>query len=153
MYKKRTSIVSSLLLISLLSGCSCESDKKKETAPEMKRMKTDSGLEYIVLQEPKADAQAPTKGQVVSVHYTGWLDENGEKGKKFDSSVDRGQPLQFLAGAGQVIKGWDEAILDMKVGEKRTIIIPAHLGYGDRGVGGVIPPNATLIFDVELVAV
>ena len=90
-------------------------------------------------------------GKSVSVHYTGWLQQpDGEKGKKFDSSLDRGSPFSFRLGGGQVIKGWDEGVAGMKVGGKRTLIIPSELGYGARGAGGVIPPNATLIFDVEL---
>jgi FKBP-type peptidyl-prolyl cis-trans isomerase FkpA len=94
-----------------------------------------------------------TPGQKVSVHYTGWLDEHGKKGKKFDSSVDRGQPFEFALGAHQVIPGWDLGVAGMKVGGKRTLTIPPDLGYGARGAGGVIPPNATLIFDVELLGV
>ena len=94
-----------------------------------------------------------TPGHSVSVHYTGWLYENGAKGKKFDSSLDRGQPFSFKLGAGQVIKGWDEGVAGMKVGGKRKLTIPPDLGYGARGAGGVIPPNATLMFDVELLAV
>jgi FKBP-type peptidyl-prolyl cis-trans isomerase len=90
-----------------------------------------------------------TSGKTVSVHYTGWLYENGAKGKKFDSSLDRGQPFSFKLGAGQVIKGWDEGVAGMKIGGKRTLIIPPALGYGSRGAGGVIPPFATLTFDVE----
>ena len=93
-------------------------------------------------------------GKSVSVHYTGWLQEpNGDKGKKFDSSVDRGSPFSFRLGAGQVIRGWDEGVAGMKIGGKRTLIIPSELGYGARGAGGVIPANATLIFDVELLGV
>ena len=94
-----------------------------------------------------------TAGKKVSVHYTGWLYNNGAKGAKFDSSVDRGQPFQFTLGAHQVIAGWDEGVAGMKVGGKRTLIIPPELGYGARGAGGVIPPNATLMFDVELLGV
>src|SRR6266446_4157681 len=94
-----------------------------------------------------------TKGHKVSVHYTGWLYNNGTKGAKFDSSLDRGQPFAFGLGGGQVIQGWDEGVAGMKVGGKRTLIIPPGLGYGARGAGGVIPPNATLMFDVELLGV
>ena len=95
----------------------------------------------------------PKTGQICVMHYTGWLYENGAKGKKFDSSVDRGEPFEFPIGAGRVIKGWDEGVASMKVGGKRTLIIPPALGYGARGAGGAIPPNATLMFDVELLKV
>ena len=99
------------------------------------------------------DGAEATPGKKVSVHYTGWLSNNGAKGAKFDSSVDRGQPFQFALGAHQVIAGWDEGVAGMKVGGERTLIIPPELGYGARGAGGVIPPNATLIFDVQLLGV
>ena len=92
-------------------------------------------------------------GVNVTVHYTGWLYENGEQGEKFDSSKDRGEPFIFPLGSGMVIKGWDEGVQGMKEGGARTLIIPATLGYGARGAGGVIPPNATLKFDVELLGV
>jgi len=94
-----------------------------------------------------------TRGHKVSVHYTGWLYNNDKKGAKFDSSLDRGQPFSFTLGAQQVIRGWDEGVAGMKVGGKRTLIIPPDLAYGARGAGGVIPPNATLTFDVELLKV
>ena len=96
---------------------------------------------------------SPKTGQTCVMHYTGWLYENGIKGSKFDSSVDRNEPFEFPIGAGHVIKGWDEGVATMKVGGKRTLIIPPSLGYGARGAGGVIPPNATLMFDVDLLAV
>jgi peptidylprolyl isomerase len=96
------------------------------------------------------EGPSPKPGQVCIMHYTGWLYVNGEKGNKFDSSVDRNEPFEFPIGKRRVIAGWDEGVATMKVGGKRTLIIPPELGYGMRGAGGVIPPNATLIFDVEL---
>ena len=114
-------------------------------------MTTPSGLQVT---DTKAGTGAtPKTGQTCVMHYTGWLYENGAKGKKFDSSVDRGEPFEFPIGAGRVIKGWDEGVATMKVGGKRTLVIPPELGYGARGAGGVIPPNATLIFEVELLGV
>jgi len=110
------------------------------------------GLKYT--DTKMGDGATARAGNKVSVHYTGWLSNNGAKGKKFDSSVDRGQPFQFTLGAKQVIAGWDEGVAGMKVGGTRTLTIPPELGYGARGAGGgAIPPNATLIFDVELLAV
>lgn len=112
---------------------------------------TPSGLQYedtVVGEGAVAKA-----GQRVSVHYTGWLYNNGEAGAKFDSSKDRGQPFVFPLGAGHVIKGWDEGVQGMAVGGTRRLVIPAELGYGVRGAGGVIPPNATLLFEVDLLAV
>lgn len=111
---------------------------------------TPSGLRYVETRQGSGAAAKP--GQTAVVHYTGWLSEGGRKGKKFDSSRDRGEPFAFPLGAGRVIKGWDEGVAGMKPGGQRTLIIPPELGYGARGAGGVIPPNATLIFDVELVA-
>jgi len=99
------------------------------------------------------DGATAKAGNKVSVNYTGWLYNNGAKGAKFDSSLDRGQPFQFTLGAHQVIAGWDEGVAGMKVGGKRTLIIPPEVGYGARGAGGAIPPNATLMFDVDLLQV
>jgi peptidylprolyl isomerase len=116
-----------------------------------KPVTTPSGLQII--DSKVGTGASPKAGQTCVMHYTGWLYENGAKGKKFDSSVDRGEPFEFPIGRGQVIAGWDEGVATMKVGGKRTLIIPPALGYGARGAGGVIPPNATLIFDVELLGV
>jgi peptidylprolyl isomerase len=112
---------------------------------------TPSGLKMI---DVKVGTGAmPKTGQTCVMHYTGWLYVDGKKGAKFDSSLDRNEPFSFKIGQGQVIGGWDEGVATMKVGGKRTLIIPPDLGYGSRGAGGVIPPNATLIFDVELLGV
>ena len=111
------------------------------------QIEKDSGL--IILIEQEGEGKKPQKGQTIRAHYTGTLTD----GTKFDSSHDRGQPFEFQVGMGRVIKGWDEAFLDMKVGTKASLIIPPELGYGPRGAGGKIPPNAILNFDVELVEV
>src|SRR6185369_2681111 len=120
------------------------SDDKKES----KMTKTSSGLEYedVVV----GTGATPKSGQTCVMHYTGWLWQNGQKGKKFDSSVDRGQPFEFQLGLGRVIKGWDEGVASMKVGGLRKLTVPPHLAYGERGYPGAIPPNSTLIFEVEL---
>jgi len=112
---------------------------------------TPSGLK--ITDSQVGTGATPKPGQICVMHYTGWLYEGGAKGKKFDSSLDRGKPFEFPIGRHQVIAGWDEGVATMKVGGKRTLIIPPELGYGARGAGGVIPPNATLIFDVELLDV
>jgi peptidylprolyl isomerase len=116
-----------------------------------KPVTTPSGLQII--DSTVGTGPSPTTGQICVMHYTGWLYENGAKGAKFDSSLDRGKPFEFPIGTRRVIAGWDEGVATMKVGGKRTLIIPPALGYGERGAGGVIPPNATLIFDVELLDV
>lgn len=141
MLKKR--FIPILLLLPLCLGLSLEAkeEKKSET------MKTTSGLEYTVLKP--GNGQVAKAGDTVEVHYTGWTTD----GKKFDSSVDRGQPFVFPLGQGRVIRGWDEGVAGMKIGEKRKLIIPSDLGYGARGAPPVIPPNATLIFEVELLKI
>jgi len=122
---------------------------KSNTMPEVKKdaVTTASGLQYIELEE--GTGATPQTGQTVEVHYTGTLTD----GTKFDSSRDRNQTFKFKIGTGQVIKGWDEGVITMKVGGQRKLTIPPELGYGARGAGGVIPPNSTLIFDVELISV
>ena len=112
---------------------------------------TPSGLQ--ITDSKVGTGASPKPGQICVMHYTGWLYEGGAKGKKFDSSVDRGEPFEFPIGQKRVIAGWDEGVATMKVGGKRTLVIPPTLGYGARGAGGVIPPNATLIFEVELLGV
>jgi peptidylprolyl isomerase len=112
---------------------------------------TPSGLRIIDVKP--GTGPVPQAGQTVTVNYTGWLFVDGKKGKKFDSSLDRGQPFSFTLGQGQVITGWDEGLATMHVGGKRTLIIPPDLGYGASGAGGVIPPGATLIFEVDLLGV
>ena len=137
----------SIATVSLATSAPSQSiamDNAEKSAPAVT---TASGLQYIEIAEGTGDL--PVKGQTVSVHYTGTL----ESGKKFDSSRDRNQAFEFQIGEGQVIKGWDEGLSTMKVGGRRKLIIPAELGYGARGAGGVIPPNAVLIFDVELLKI
>jgi len=119
--------------------------------PRMTMTTTPSGLGYDDSEVGTGDS--PKSGQTCVMHYTGWLWENGAKGKKFDSSVDRGRPFSFRLGVGQVIRGWDEGVATMKIGGKRSLLIPADLGYGARGAAGAIPPNATLLFEVELLEV
>ena len=126
------------MVVGLLWGTSFSWAEKEKPA------ETSSGLQYLDL--VKGSGREAHVGETASVHYTGWLKD----GTKFDSSLDRGQPFQFRLGAGRVIRGWDEGIVGMNIGSKRKLIIPPYLGYGKRGAGRVIPPNATLIFEVEL---
>ena len=149
------SVLLSIVVAAVLSVASAIAQDTKPAEPEKKSeskmIKTASGLQY---EDTKVGTGAtPKAGQTCVMHYTGWLWENGAKGKKFDSSLDRGTPFSFPLGQGRVIKGWDEGVASMKVGGKRTLLIPPDLGYGSRGAGGVIPPNATLIFEVELLEV
>lgn len=140
-----------IALLGIIPGCSCGNNTN--TKDSMTRKTTPSNLQYEVIKPADEASRSPKSGDMVFVHYTGWLaDENGNPrmDKKFDSSVDRGTPFNFSIGKGQVIRGWDEGVMLMKVGEKRRLIIPAALGYGAGGYPGVIPPNSTLVFDVEL---
>jgi FKBP-type peptidyl-prolyl cis-trans isomerase FkpA len=153
-YVPRSILLGTVLFYGSLAGPfgASGAEQPKAATDTTMNTKTDSGLEFKDL-VVGTGAQA-SAGQHVSVHYTGWLQNpDGSAGKKFDSSVDRGQPFDFTLGAGRVIRGWDEGVAGMKVGGKRRLIIPAALGYGARGAGGAIPPNATLIFDVELLGV
>ena len=139
-------------LLVTVSGCQAESNPSPQEKPAMTAAITE--LQKIDTQVGTGREAEP--GFNVTVHYTGWLyDEaaEGKKGTKFDSSLDRKQPFNFFLGGGQVIQGWDEGFAGMKIGGKRTLIIPSEMGYGARGAGGAIPPNATLVFDVELLDV
>lgn len=139
-----------LPLMVILSATNIESSRNK-----MDTKILPSGVKYRVLKKPDKDMETVKFGERAEVHYTGWLEKNGEPDltKKFDSSVDRNQPFQFNVGLGQVIKGWDEGVMGMQVGEKRQLIIPSALGYGARGAGAAIPPNANLVFDVQLLRI
>ena len=138
--------------ISMLTTARARAADPRQADKDKKMNKTDSGLEYRDVKE--GSGETPKSGQTCVVHYTGWLWENNAKGRKFDSSVDRGRPFEFPVGEGRVIKGWDEGVSTMKIGGKRELLIPAKLGYGARGAGGgQIPPNATLFFEVELLSV
>jgi FKBP-type peptidyl-prolyl cis-trans isomerase len=162
---KKLVVASSAVLIATCVLVSCRSthnnaENNNKTAPagaaqtgntKMARTRTASGLEYEVLKE--GNGANPRPGNTVTVHYTGWLNNNDEPGKKFDSSYDRSQPFSFKIGIGQVIQGWDEGVMSMQIGEKRRLFIPSQLGYGSRGAGAVIPANANLIFDVELLQI
>ncbi len=142
-----------LLSASLLATTACT---EQAAAPTQSLTETNDMSEFIKTDTRLGTGAEATPGRDISVHYTGWLyDESApdHKGKKFDSSRDRGQPFDFPLGAGHVIKGWDQGFAGMKVGGQRTLIIPANMGYGARGAGGVIPPNATLVFDVELLGI
>jgi peptidylprolyl isomerase len=147
LFSRRDAVAALVPLAALIAPAFAQTGKTQTG----KTMTTPSGLQ--ITDTKVGTGASPKTGQTCVMHYTGWLYENGAKGKKFDSSVDRGEPFEFKIGTHQVIAGWDEGVATMKVGGKRTLIIPPDLGYGARGAGGVIPPNATLIFDVELLGV
>ncbi len=134
-----------------VTPAAAKTEAPAEAKKESKMVKTESGLGYEDL--VVGTGPSPVTGQTCVMHYTGWLWVNEAKTTKFDSSVDRGSPFEFPIGRGRVIKGWDEGVSTMKVGGKRTLLIPPQLGYGDRGAGNVIPPGATLLFEVELLGV
>ncbi len=142
---KLTKWMSAAVFVAALVFTMTENSDAQETVT------TSSGLQYIEHEVGSGDTAKA--GDTVDVHYTGWLYNDGEKGAKFDSSVDRGQPFSFPLGAGRVIKGWDEGVAGMQPGGRRTLILKPDLAYGASGAGGVIPPNATLMFDVELLAI
>jgi peptidylprolyl isomerase len=149
------SVTSPLMAVALAAALTCAASVGTSTTVMAqtvgKTMTTSSGLQ--ITDTAIGTGATPKTGQTCVMHYTGWLYENGAKGKKFDSSLDRGQPFEFPIGRQRVIAGWDEGVASMQVGGKRTLVIPPALGYGARGAGGVIPPNATLIFEVELLDV
>lgn len=159
--KKLISGVMCGVAVVLLNGCSCDMAKKEAAQEEPKTevavapavKETASGLKYEIVTVAAADAPKAEAGKNVKVNYTGWLEENGAQGAKFDSSADHGAPFSFTVGAGQVIKGWDEGVALMAVGEKTRFTIPAALAYGEKGIEGAIPANANLIFEVELLEV
>lgn len=157
MTKSKLYLAALAFLCTSVTGCQAESTPNTtNTSPQEKTAMSANATELQKIDTLPGTGREAEPGFNVSVHYTGWLyDEKaeGHKGKKFDSSVDRKEPFEFALGAGQVIQGWDEGFAGMKIGGKRTLIIPAEMGYGARGAGGVIPPNATLIFDVELLDV
>jgi FKBP-type peptidyl-prolyl cis-trans isomerase FkpA len=150
---KKSMLMASALMIAMLAMTGCNADSKtstKETAM------TQNVTELIKKDTVLGEGREAEAGFNVTVHYTGWLYDPSKadgKGTKFDSSLDRHEPFVFFLGGGQVIQGWDEGFAGMKVGGKRTLTIPPHMGYGVHGAGGVIPPNATLIFDVELLGI
>jgi len=154
---KTRTLLASALMLALAATTACSADTNQPQTKEKSVMtlpKTVNDLIKIDQTEGNGTEALPLNN--VSVHYTGWLYDASKPeghGSKFDSSKDRGEPFEFFLGGGQVIRGWDEGVVGMKVGGKRTLIIPAHMGYGANGAGGVIPPYATLIFDVELLGV
>ncbi len=154
--KNILALSASISITLLLSACGSNANTEAKSV-EVKAPKTMAAApSFQKIDTTVGDGAIAEAGQTVSVHYTGWLyepDADDNRGTKFDSSVDRGQPFEFPLGGGRVIKGWDQGVAGMQVGGKRTLIIPAEMGYGARGAGNTIPPNATLLFDVELLGI
>lgn len=151
---KHVPLLASAFFMALLATSACTADTQPSAKDNSAMSK--NVTELIKKDQKIGEGREAEAGNRVSVHYTGWLYDPSKpdnRGEKFDSSVDRGEPFEFMLGAGQVIQGWDQGVAGMKVGGKRTLIIPADLAYGSRGAGGVIPPNATLVFDVELLGI
>jgi FKBP-type peptidyl-prolyl cis-trans isomerase FkpA len=154
----KSTLLTAAILTAMLATSGCQADSKTAPTPQPNNTATTGKLPMNITELVKNDTLAgqgreAEPGFNVTVHYTGWLYDPSKadgKGTKFDSSLDRHEPFVFFLGGGQVIRGWDEGFAGMKIGGKRTLIIPPDYGYGARGAGGVIPPNATLIFDVEL---
>ena len=151
---KRATLYAGAALMAIFATSACTADSK--TSPQETTAMTQNSNELVKIDTVVGQGREAEPGFNVTVHYTGWLYDASKpdnKGEKFDSSVDRKEPFVFFLGGGQVIQGWDEGFAGMKVGGMRTLVIPPHMGYGEYGAGGVIPPNATLVFDVELLGV
>ena len=156
---KHATLFASALVMAMFATSGCSADSKtsdSQTAKQEKPAMSKSITELVKIDQVVGEGREAEPGFNVTVHYTGWLYDPSKPeghGEKFDSSVDRREPFVFYLGGGQVIRGWDEGVAGMKVGGKRTLIIPSHMAYGERGAGGVIPPYATLVFDVELLGI
>jgi FKBP-type peptidyl-prolyl cis-trans isomerase FkpA len=156
---KHATLFASALVMAMFATSGCSADSKisdSQPAKQEKPAMSKSITELVKIDQVVGEGREAEPGFNVTVHYTGWLYDPSKPeghGEKFDSSVDRREPFVFYLGGGQVIRGWDEGVAGMKVGGKRTLIIPSHMGYGERGAGGVIPPYATLVFDVELLGI
>jgi FKBP-type peptidyl-prolyl cis-trans isomerase FkpA len=156
---KHATLFASALVMAMFATSGCSADSKtsdSQTSKQEKPAMSKSITELVKIDQVVGEGREAEPGFNVTVHYTGWLYDPSKPeghGEKFDSSVDRREPFVFYLGGGQVIRGWDEGVAGMKIGGKRTLIIPSHMGYGERGAGGVIPPYATLVFDVELLGI
>ena len=156
---KHATLFTSALVMAVFASSGCSADSNSSNSQTLKQEKpamSKSITELEKIDQVVGEGREAEPGTNVTVHYTGWLYDPSKPeghGEKFDSSVDRREPFVFYLGGGQVIRGWDEGVAGMKIGGKRTLIIPAHMGYGERGAGGVIPPNASLVFDVELLGI